>query len=432
MISIVKDTKTKIINQGGIYFIDELIKQKGIDNLLDSNLPGRSPQAIYSDSDIILGLSYSIYSGASYLEDLNYVREQVNKPGILELPSSDVVDYRTRQLAERDTHYKTTRGIIHNFNIPTNLNQVLIKLGTRLNPHWKDEGQTLDYDNTIVVTTKGDSNRAYKAGYGYQPGVLFIGKDPVYIEGRNGNSPSNYKLKETIIRGIKLLKKEDVEVKSIRIDTAGYQGEVMKDLNEENITYYIRGRGALALGLDLKNDIKWKKEEISKDVPVECWDQPWYAPGKDSLENPCRLILYRYKRKPGENPNLFEGNYRYYSILTTDYTSTALEVIKFYNKRGSAEQNFDRLKNDFNWSHPPFNNLGQNTVYLIFAAMAAVIYHWMLSVIGKYFKELNENTRMKRFILHFVSISVKWIRQGRRPVLKLYTGKPYEKLQTGP
>ena len=432
MISIVKDKKNKIITQGGIYFIHELIKQKGIDKLINKNLPGRHSQAVYNDSDIILGLTYSIYSGASFLEDLNFVRSQVNKSGVLEMPSTDVLAYRTRQLADRDVDYKTKRGIIHNFNIPIKLNQALIKLGAQLNPHWKDKGQTLDYDNTIVVTTKGDSNLAYKDGYGYQPGVMFIGKDPVYVEGRNGNSPSCYKLKETIARGIELLKKEDIKIKNIRIDTAAYQGDVMEYLIDEEITYYIRGGDTVGIWKLLKNNIKWKRGKTSGIVSVDYWDRPWYAPGKNSLENPCRLILYRYKRKPEENLDLFEGEYKYYSILTTDYDSTAIEVIEFYNKRGSAEQNFDRLKNDFNWSHPPFDTLAQNTVYLIFTAIAAVIYHWILRVIGKYFKAINENTRIKRFILFFINVSAKWIKKGRRYVLKLYTDMPYEKLLAVP
>ena len=432
MISIVKDTKNQIINQGGVYFIHELINQKGIDKLINNNLPGRHPQAVYNDSDIILGLSYSIYSGAGFLEDLNFVRSQVNKPGVLELPSPDVIKYRSKQLAEQNVINTKGQGVIHYFNINTMLNQALIKLGTALNPQWKIQGQTLDYDNTIIVTTKGDSNRAYKDGCGYQPGIMFIGKYPVYIEGRNGNSPSIYQMKETLDRGIVSLEGEEVKIKYIRIDTAGYQGDVMKYLREKGIIYYIRGKDTESIRDLLQNDIKWEKGKLSKKVHVEYWDQPWYAPGKDSLDNPCRLILYRHKREPGENLDLFEGEYRYYSILTTDYDSTAIEVIKFYNQRGSAEQNFDRLKNDFNWSHPPFDTLAQNTVYLIFTAMAAVIYYWMLKAIGKYFKELDENTRIKRFILFFVNVSAKWIRQGRRNILKIYTTRPYEKLLADP
>lgn len=432
MISIDKDTKNQIINQGGVYFIQELIKSKKIDTLINNSLPGRHPQAVYSDSDIVLGLSYSIYSGASFLEDLNFVRDQVNKSGVLQLPSSDVIKYRSKQLVEQNVINTKGQGVIHYFNISTMLNQALIKLGTALNPQWKIQGQTIDYDNTIIVTTKGDSNRAYKDGCGYQPGAIFIGRNIVYVEGRNGNSPSIYQMKETLDRGITLIEEEEVKIKYIRIDTAGYQGDVMKYLREKGIIYYIRGKDTESIRDLLQNDIKWEKGKLSKKVHVEYWDQPWYAPGKDSLDNPCRLILYRHKREPGENLDLFEGEYRYYSILTTDYESTAIDVIKFYNQRGSAEQNFDRLKNDFNWSHPPFDTLAQNTVYLIFTAMAAVIYYWMLKAIGKYFKELDENTRIKRFILFFVNVAAKWIRQGRRNILKIYTTRPYEKLLADP
>ena len=42
--------------------------------------------------------------------------------------------------------------------------------------------------------------------------------------------------------------------------------------------------------------------------------------------------------------------------------------------------------------------------------------------IGQYLKK---TSRLKAFILHFVSVPAKWVRTGRQNVLNLYTNKTY-------
>ena len=40
-------------------------------------------------------------------------------------------------------------------------------------------------------------------------------------------------------------------------------------------------------------------------------------------------------------------------------------------------------------------------------------------------KPLKKTSRLKAFILHFVSVPAKWVRTGRQNVLNLYTNKTY-------
>ena len=40
-------------------------------------------------------------------------------------------------------------------------------------------------------------------------------------------------------------------------------------------------------------------------------------------------------------------------------------------------------------------------------------------------KPLKKTSRLKAFILHFVSVPAKWVRTGRQNVLNLYTNKAY-------
>jgi hypothetical protein len=372
-----------------------------------------------------------MYAGGTFFEDINRLRDQINVPGYIELPSSDSIKYRIEQLTENSQEIINKRQVSHEFNINNKLNRVLVKLALRLNPDFKKHSQILDYDNTIITTRKGDSRLSYKQGYGYQPGVIFIGREPVYIEGRNGNSPSMYLMDQTLERGIDLLKAEGAEIGAIRIDGAGYQKNVFDLICKyKGMRYYIRGKDALLIWQAIyQNKLAEKIEAAGKEI--ECVDDHWYPPGEIDPQRECRVVVYRYE-SDNQQLDLYEGKYCYYVIYTNDRTLSAKNIINLYNQRGRAEQNFDRLKNDFNWAHPPFDNLAMNTAYLIFTAMGCQLYHYLLKIISKVFHELEPETRIKRFIFLFVNVVAKWTYRGRRYILNLYSDKAYDKLLSGP
>jgi len=430
-IKLVKDTKRKYIPQGGIYLIQKIFQQNNLDKFICECFPVRSKQSIYSDSDLVLGLCYSIYAGGTFFEDVNRLRDQINVPGYIELPSSDSIKYRIAQLAESTREITGKKQVRHDFNINNTLNSVLVKLAVRLNPDFKRHTQILDYDNTIINTLKEDSKRCYKQGYGYQPGVIFIGREPVYIEGRNGNSRSVYLMDQTLERGINLLKAEEVKIGAIRIDGAGYQKDVFDLMHKyRGMRYYIRGKHAVSIWQAI-SESKAAEKVTAGEKEAECIDSEWCTPGGIDPENECRVIVYRYE-EDNQQLDLYEGKYCYYVIYTNDWTLSAGDIIKLYNQRGRAEQNFDRLKNDFNWTHPPFDNLAMNTAYLIFTAMGCQLYHYLLKIISKVFHELDPETRIKRFIFLFVNVVAKWTFRGRRYILNLYSDKAYDKLLSSP
>jgi hypothetical protein len=426
-INLIKGKKRNYNSQGGIYLIRRIFQQNHIDKFIDECFPGRRKQSFYSDSDLLLGLCWNIYRGGTYFEDINRVRDDLNVPGYIEFPSSDSVKYRIEQLSESTQEIINKQTTSHEFNINNTLNRVLAKLSVRLNPDFKRHAQILDYDNTIITTLKGDSRLCYKQGYGYQPGVIFIGREPVYIEGRNGNSPSTYLMDQTLERGINMLKSEGVKIGAIRIDGAAYQHNVFDLIRRyKGIRYYIRGKNADSIWKTIYNSKSVGKITVGE-REAEYIDHEWYTPGDIGSENKCRVIVYRYDRDDPQL-DLYEGKYCYYVIYTDDRTSSAEKIINLYNQRGRAEQNFDRLKNDFNWSHPPFDNLAMNTAYLIFTAMGCQLYHYLLRIISKVFHELDPETRIKRFMLLFVNVVVKWTFRGRRYILNVYSDRPYDKL----
>ena len=104
---------------------------------------------------------------------------------------------------------------------------------------------------------------------------------------------------------------------------------------------------------------------------------------------------------------------------------TEKDIITFYNERGASEKNFDIQNNDFGWSHLPFSFMAENMVFMMVTAMLKNFYLYLVRHISDKVKPLKKTSRLKAFILHFVSVSAKWVRTGRQNVLNLYTNKTY-------
>ncbi|MBQ5446497.1 MAG: transposase, partial [Lachnospiraceae bacterium] len=140
----------------------------------------------------------------------------------------------------------------------------------------------------------------------------------------------------------------------------------------------------------------------------------------------CRLVVQRQRKQKGEQLDLFDGEYTYRCILTNDWDMTDEEIIQHYNKRGTAEQVFDRQNNDFGWAHLPKSFMNQNTVFLLLTAMAANFYQYIVSLPLMCLFGVEATDRVKSFLFRFIAVPAKWIRTARQNVLNVYSGKPYD------
>ena len=285
-------------------------------------------------------------------------------------------------------------------------------------------GYTMDYDNIALENEKYDSTRTYKMFYGYQPGVAFIGKHPVYIEGRNGNSNAKYKMEETLERCFSIMKKKGIKIEHFRSDCAAYQKGVIQNAELNAKYFYIRAMASADLYERCKNIEKWEKIDIN-DNEFEI-GEIIYSPFGE--EKTYRVVVTRKLRKDKQIDLYSETAYDYYGILTNNYQMTAKDVLIFYNNRAAAEPNFDILNNDFNWSHLPFSFLNQNTVFMILSAISLTIFEWVKKLYSEKINFVSPTMRMKRFINKFITVPVKWIKQARQMVLVIYTEKKYELL----
>lgn len=417
-------SKEKISPFGGFNFCHELLLSTGIPSLIDNHLGQRVKHTGFNYSEILLNQFAIFLNGGDCAEDIQeHLKDYLKQvPGLL-VCSADTILRGVKELATPTEKLTSSKGIRHEFNINLNLNKLMLKILMKTNQLEKKKDYTLDYDNQVVPTEKYDSLKTYKKCYGYQPGVATIGKNIVYIEGRNGNSQAKYKQDETLKNCFNLLEERKIKVKRFRADSASYQKKVVELAEIKSKYFYIRASRSAYFEQQVNKIARssWHKIRLgTQEMEVA---EMTYTPfdGKTSY----RLIVSRIKRKGGQTSLISGDAYIYRAIMTNDYNWSAAEITSFYNQRGNAEQVFDVMNNDFGWAKLPCSFLNENTSFMLLTAIYANLYLFIIGRFSEKLSWLENNFRLRKFIFRFITTPAKWIKTGRQNVLKLYTNKDY-------
>lgn len=408
MITKVTNSSKKINPFGGLFFVINDLKKQGIAKLIDTHLGKRVKQAKYSYSDILLNWTYCNLCGAERLEDIEKLRDSLD----IKLPSHDSLGTVMKSFAVKTEIIKKEK--VHQFNIHKPLNRLMIDTSLKLGLLNTKENYTLDYDNTIIYHHKYDRTKTYDKSQGYQPGVSFIDKIPVYIEGRNGNSNASFKIKETIERTFEILDEKGIKIGAFRSDSAAYNKNLMDMIHDRKSDFFIRYRKHREMIDYLEyGGVEWDTILIGGKVfDITCIDY------SDILETdkPYRVVVTRYTNRKNE--------ICYRGIITNNLKMSDKQVVYFYNKRGAIERNFDDLKNNFNWGRLPFSFLNENTVFMIISAITSIIYQYLIRKFSKKVDFVKAKHRLKNFIFHFIVCSA-ILNEGQ---LELFTDRDYSPL----
>lgn len=417
--------KTQTNPFSGISFVNYFFKQSGVSELIDNELGSRGKNAVYSYSDIFGNLTNVFLSGGDAIEDINtHFRDHLKSIPNNKVPSADTLLRAFSELSTPNTTYVSDANISYNFNINMVLNRLNVKTLKQTNQLIEGELYDFDYDNQINANNKWDAKRTYKKNKGYFPGIASIGNKVVYVENRDGNANVKFKQAETLERAYSLLESDKINIYRSRMDAGSYSKEIIDVVDKHSELFYIRANKSVNLFERIKEITEWKEVEINN-ITYEVASIPFK---QFYQERKYRLVIMRNKNTSGQLDLFTQDNYIYRTILTNDHQSTEKEVIEFYNARGSSEKNFDILNNDFGWKHLPFSFLNQNNAFLIITAMIMNFYNYVISKVAEVFDDLNPRTRLKRFVFRFITVSGRWVYQGRTWVLKLYSKRPYHLL----
>ncbi|MFT6336485.1 MAG: hypothetical protein ACI86M_001187 [Saprospiraceae bacterium] len=169
-----------------------------------------------------------------------------------------------KELSTTKETFISDSGIVHEFNINENLNELMVKLlVTTGQLNSANQEYIFDYDNQFIPTRKYDSRRSYKKADGYLPGIATIDNMPVYIENRNGNSNVKYKQGETLQRAYKVLDDQNIKVKHSRMDCGSFTHEIVESIEPNTEYFYIRAQRCGTLYARIKEVQTWKTVRIN-------------------------------------------------------------------------------------------------------------------------------------------------------------------------
>jgi len=423
----------QIINPfGGINFVVDEIRKSGVLQLIDNQLGKRPNQAEYSHSDLILNLWSVFFCGGDCAEDLNeHLKDYLESVPGMKVADADTVLRVLKSLKTENQKIVNHKGNEYEINKHDQLNELNISILKTLNLLNESTLYDLDYDNEVLKTEKYDTKKTYKMVNGYFPGMATIAGMPVYFENRDGNMNVKTNQEEVLERCYIMLKDNGIRINRSRMDAGSYKKVVVKIVEKYCNLFYIRANRCENLtAMLLKNKI-WEKVEINNIIYEVCSIeyQPFtYEKGEEKTT--YRLVVMRRKTSNSQLDLFTEDNMEYRSILTNDWKSTEKEIIEYYNKRGTEETTIDIMNNDFGWKQMPFSFMQENTVFLMVMMICKNIYTWLIGKFSEKFSGLKRNFRLKKFIFRFITVPVKWIKQGRQMVLKIFSDKPYELLQT--
>lgn len=412
---------------GGINFIFEYLDGVNIKALLNKHLPVLSPQSVYTWKDIFYSMLSIYLCGGDCIEDLQtHLKAHLQDNPFTNIPSSDTVLRRLKELSENTTKCFTDRGTVeHVYSINPMLDQLNVAILKNQGAFSCDE-IILDYDNTIIFNEKRDSMMTYKRNPGYQPGICTINEEQIlYIENRNGNSDAKSFQKDTLTRLFTLLKSNGIKkADHFRADAASYQFDVIEILKKEVNNFYIgcHNRYVEKFFPRIKNWVRMSDNQEEKMEVGEIIIEPFQQQAKKSkkLAGKYRLIVKRKPNDDGQFDIFTQDHYEYRAILTNNMEWSAVEIAIFYNHRGNTEKQFDILKNDFGWNSMPFSMINQNTVFLYMTAICRNLYYNIIRYFSKRIKSLKPTFRVKKFLFRFIILPSKWIKRSKQNYLRVY------------
>lgn len=383
---------------------------------IDSTLGLRCKSFGYQYSEIIRSLMCVYFCGGSCVEDVTtHLMPHLSLHPVLRTCSADTILRAIRELSIENISYASDTGKTYDFNTADTLNVLLLNclLATG---QLKEGGEyDVDFDHQFLETEKYDAKPTYKKFLGYRPGVAVIGDMIVGIENSDGNTNVRFHQKDTLRRLFGRLGQKGLTVNRFRADCGSCSEEIVDEVRKHCKTFYIRANRCGSLYDDMLALRGWKKEEINgigvelNSILVEKWKGKVY-----------RLVVQRQRRMDGEL-DLWEGEYTYRCILTNDYTSTARDIVEFYNMRGGKERIFDDMAGGFGWGRLPKSFMAENTVFLLLTALIRNFYKAVMQRIEVKKFGLKENSRIKTFVFKFISVPAKWIKTARQYVLNIYT-----------
>lgn len=316
---------SRVTSDGGLVLVRELDERLGFSELIEQHLTdsrGKNTQLPLADL-----LRQSIYSRMAGYEDVNDAERLAHDP-TFRLIGSEKVWERGAALTSRLQSFETEL-LTQEENLAglAAINRALIAKAETIDP---SQRVVLDMDSTEIPVYGQQEQSVYNGHFEstcYHPLLLFNGEgDCVAAKLRPGNVHSAEDWEEMLLPEIERQQQRGKEV-VFRADAAFAKPEIYEALEERGVKYAIR------------------------------------IPANDSLERDIEELLTRPVGRPSQKPVVWYKGFRYQAaswktarrvvakvehhagelfprvgFIVTNLEMPSRAVVRFYNKRGTAEQ----------------------------------------------------------------------------------------------
>jgi len=444
---------------GGIGAIHLMVKELGLDQMIDEMLGILKIYLPYHDSDHILNIAYNLLAGGTCLEHL-------------ELRRTD--EAYLNLLGARRVPDPTTAGdYCRRFDISAILRLQAIINRTRLKV-WQQQPESffdeavIDADGTMVETTgkcKQGMDINYKGQWGYQVLVMSLSNtgEPLFIANRSGNRPSHEHAAEYFDKAIDLCRKGGFKKIRLRGDTDFSQTEHLDRWNADGVTFVfgIAAMHCLYTHADALPPEAWKtlvrrekytvttprrgkREDVKQQVvekrnfkdlrlAKELVAEFLYQP--TACERPYRVVVVKKDLDVYQGQQwLFDTKVCFFYI-TNDMTKTATEIVFDANARCNQENLHAQLKGDVRSLTAPVDNLVSNWAYMVMGSLAWSLKAWAALLLPETGRWKDQHREEKRKLLRMdfstfraamMQIPAQVVTTGRRIVCRLLAWNPWQ------
>ncbi|MCK5478154.1 MAG: IS1380 family transposase [Methylococcales bacterium] len=411
-----KTTKEQLTSRAGLVIVAQIMNQLELSKSIDSNFPIPKSNRGIPASSYLETLILMQHEGCFHLDEVKHFHDdEALTPllGIKQMPKASAIGNWLRRMGNNGQGLQALSQV----------NKRVLKAALH-----RCRGITLDIDATEIISHKTEAQWTYNKNQGYMPMVGHIAEVGMVVacDFRAGNTPPS-KDNLAFIQQCRSALPQDCYIKSLRIDSAGYQAKIIQYCEEQAIHYAIRAK----MSAGIKEHIETLKEKdwqplIHKNGEASqsqstCRTVHWIT----GHETPLTLVIQRKTIKgqieldtgePADSTEITDQGYIYRSIVTNQQGWADSQIIHWYNQRGEDSENrIKELKLDFGGDVLPCSDFGANALYFMISALSFNL----LALMRLFLPEELAHHRVVTIRWRLYAIAGKVIKTGRQIFIQM-------------
>lgn len=409
-------TNDQLTSRAGLLSVAQLLETLKLSDRIDQHFPPPKSNRGFKPSTFIQTFILMQHEGSFHLDDVRHIHDDQALRTVLDIdvmPKASALGGWLRRMGADNTCFSAWEKV----------NQSVLKSALH-----QCKSVTLDIDATEIVAHKAQAQWTYKKNKGYMPMVGHIAEtgQVVSCDFRAGNaSPARENLE--FIQQCEKALPPGINVRSLRIDAAGYQESIIQYCDDNQIDYAIRAKTSAVIKeqiAELSED-DWELMLDKYGQPIE--NQQTYRTLHciGDYEKAFPLVIQRKAVKGQTSLDLGDtesgeqitaDGYIYRAIATSHEDWSDSRIIHWYNQRGEDSENrIKELKLDFGGDTLPCSDFNANALYFLIAALSFNL----LALMRQLLPEALAYHRVPTLRWRLYGMAAKVVKTGRQLFVKL-------------